>query len=102
MAIGMVTNGKLSSTDLSNFVDLNVANELRRITGVGNVQIFGERKYAMRLWVDPKKMADYGIAASDVVNALQGKTSRSPRARSAPRRRRVTTPITFRSARLVV
>ncbi len=71
MAIGMVSNGKMSATDLSNYIDLNVANELRRITGIGNVQIFGERKYAMRLWVDPKKMADNGISASDVVNALQ-------------------------------
>ncbi len=71
MAIGMLTDGKISSTDLSNFVDLNVSNELQRVTGVGNVQVFGERKYAMRLWVDPKKLADNGLAASDVVNALE-------------------------------
>ncbi len=71
MAIGMVTNGKISSTDLSNYVDLNVANELQRVTGVGNVQVFGDRKYAMRLWVNPKKLADNGLAASDIVNALQ-------------------------------
>ncbi len=71
MAIGMVSNGKMSATDLSNYVDLNVANELRRITGIGNVQIFGERKYAMRVWVDPKKLADNGISAGDVVTALQ-------------------------------
>jgi HAE1 family hydrophobic/amphiphilic exporter-1 len=71
MAIGMLANGKLTPTQLSNYVDLNVANELRRVTGIGNVQLFGVRKYAMRLWVDPKKMADNGVTASDVVNALQ-------------------------------
>ncbi len=71
MAIGMLTGGKMTSTELSNYVDLHIANELRRVTGIGNVQIFGVRKYAMRLWVDPKKMADNGLAASDVVNALE-------------------------------
>lgn len=71
MAIGMITDGKIDATKLSNYVDLNVANELRRIPGVGNVIIFGERKYAMRLWVDPKRLADNGLAANDVVKALQ-------------------------------
>ncbi|MGH7708083.1 MAG: efflux RND transporter permease subunit [Vulcanimicrobiaceae bacterium] len=71
MAIGMVTDGRISATDLSNYVDLNVANELRRIPGVANVIIFGERKYAMRLWVDPKRLADNGLTAGDVVQALQ-------------------------------
>jgi len=71
MAIGMLTDGKISSTDLSNYVDLNIANELQRITGVGNVQVFGERKYAMRLWVNPKQMADNGVTAADVVAALE-------------------------------
>ena len=71
MAIGMVTNGTVSATQLSNYVDLNVANELRRIPGVGGVIIFGERKYAMRLWVDPKRLADNGLSAGDVVTALQ-------------------------------
>jgi HAE1 family hydrophobic/amphiphilic exporter-1 len=71
MALGMLTDGKMSAVDLSNYVDLNVANELRRINGVGNVVVFGARKYAMRLWVDPKKMADNGVSAGDVVAALQ-------------------------------
>ncbi len=56
---------------LSNYADLYIKNELKRIRGVSDVIIFGERKYAMRLWVDPKKLADNGLAASDVINALQ-------------------------------
>ena len=71
MAIGLITDGKIDATQLSNYVDLNVANELRRIPGVGNVLIFGERKYAMRLWIDPRRLADNGLAAGDVVKALQ-------------------------------
>jgi len=70
MALGMVTDGRTSALQVSNFVDLNVRDALRRITGVGNVLIFGERKYAMRLWVDPKRLADNGLTAEDVVTAL--------------------------------
>jgi HAE1 family hydrophobic/amphiphilic exporter-1 len=55
---------------LSNYADLYIKNDLKRIPGVSDVLIFGERKYAMRLWLDPKKLADNGLAASDVTNAL--------------------------------
>ncbi len=44
---------------------------LKRVPGVGNVIIFGERKLAMRLWLDPSKLAGRGLTASDVVNALR-------------------------------
>jgi HAE1 family hydrophobic/amphiphilic exporter-1 len=56
---------------LSNYADLYIKNELKRVQGVSDVLIFGERKYAMRLWLDPKKLADNGLAASDIVGALQ-------------------------------
>jgi HAE1 family hydrophobic/amphiphilic exporter-1 len=71
MALGMVSDGSVSPITISNYIDLNVADQLRRIPGVGNVLIFGERKYAMRLWVDPKRLADNGLSAGDVVTALQ-------------------------------
>ena len=44
---------------------------LKRVPGVGDVMIFGERKYAMRVWLDPVRMAARGLTATDVVNALQ-------------------------------
>ena len=56
---------------LSNYADLYIKNDLKRIPGVSDVIIFGERKYAMRLWVDPKKLADNGLSANDVVTALE-------------------------------
>ncbi|MBD5606877.1 MAG: efflux RND transporter permease subunit, partial [Candidatus Eremiobacteraeota bacterium] len=55
---------------MSNYADLYIKNELKRIAGVSDVIIFGERKYAMRLWLDPKRLADNGLAATDVQNAL--------------------------------
>ena len=56
---------------LSNYVDLYVKDALKRVPGVGNVIIFGERKFAMRLWLDPAKLASRNISAGEVVNALR-------------------------------
>jgi HAE1 family hydrophobic/amphiphilic exporter-1 len=56
---------------LSNYVDLYVKDAIKRVPGVGNVIIFGERKFAMRLWLDPAKLAARNLTASDVVNALR-------------------------------
>ncbi len=71
MAVGMVNNGGLSNLDVSNYVDNNIVTDLQRIKGVGGVLVFGERKWAMRLWIDPKRLADNGLSATDVVAALQ-------------------------------
>ncbi len=56
---------------LSNYVDLYVKDALKRVPGIGNVVIFGERKFAMRLWLDPAKLASRNISAGEVVNALR-------------------------------
>ena len=56
---------------ISNYLDLYVRDAIKRVPGVGNVIIFGERKYAMRLWLDPARLAARGITAGDVVNALR-------------------------------
>ena len=73
MAIGVTsTDKRWDQTYLTNFLETNVVNDLKRITGVSDVRVFGERKYAMRLWVNPKKLADNGLTAGDVVTALQG------------------------------
>ncbi len=55
---------------LSNYADVNLKDALKRVKGVGDVLIFGERKFAMRIWVDPDRLAQRGLSASDVVNAL--------------------------------
>jgi len=64
------TNARYDTLFLSNYVDLNIVDALKRIPGVSTVIVFGQRKYAMRLWIDPKRLADYGLSNDDVVNAL--------------------------------
>ncbi len=56
---------------ISNYVDLYVKDAIKRVPGVGNVIQFGERKFAMRLWLDPAKLASRDLTAGDVVNALR-------------------------------
>ncbi|MGF1492133.1 MAG: efflux RND transporter permease subunit [Microcoleaceae cyanobacterium] len=71
---------------MSNYIDLNIIDQIKRVEGVGQAQIFGERKYAMRIWLDPEKMAARGLSSQDVVTALQeqniqvgaGKIGQSP------------------------
>ena len=63
-------NNKYSTLFMSNYLDIYVRDSLKRIPGVADVIIFGERKYSMRLWLDPVRMAGRGLTAPDVVNAL--------------------------------
>ncbi len=56
---------------LSNYATINLLNELSRIPGVGNVNVFGVGQYAMRLWLDPQKLYSYGLTPADVVNVVQ-------------------------------
>jgi len=64
-------SGKYDSLYLSNYATLKVKDELARLPGVGQVQIFGAGEYAMRVWLDPNKVASRGLTASDVVNAMR-------------------------------
>ena len=64
-------DNRYSAQFISNYLDLYVRDALKRVPGVGNVIIFGERKYAMRLWLDPAPLAARGITAGDVVSALR-------------------------------
>ncbi len=63
-------NGQYDSLFMSNYLDVYVRDAMKRVKGVGDVFIFGVRKYAMRLWLDPARLAERGLTATDVVNAL--------------------------------
>ncbi len=63
-------NGQYDSLFLSNYLDVYVRDSLKRVKGVGDVMIFGERKYAMRVWLDPAQLAQRGLTATTVLNAL--------------------------------
>ena len=68
----MVTIGsdKRSLLEISEIADLTVKEQLQTIPDVSSVEIWGEKKYSMRLWIDPIKMAGYGITPMDVKNAV--------------------------------
>ena len=64
-------DNRYDSLFISNYVDVYLKDALKRIKGVSDVIIFGERKYSMRLWLDPVRMASRKLTASDVVTALR-------------------------------
>jgi len=64
-------DGRYSPLFMSNYLDVYVRDTLKRVPGVAEAFVFGERKYSMRLWLDPVRMASRGLTATDVVNALQ-------------------------------
>ena len=67
------TDGKYDEDFVSNYVDINVKPRLMRITGVGNVQSLGNT-YALRIWLKPDVMAQYGLTPNDVFNAIGGQS----------------------------
>lgn len=71
LGIGLYSeNEEYDSVFLSNYADLYIVDALKRIEGVDTIRIFGERKYAMRLWLDPNRLASRNLTAEDVITAL--------------------------------
>jgi hydrophobic/amphiphilic exporter-1 (mainly G- bacteria), HAE1 family len=72
LAAGMYADrGQYDSLFISNYLDVYVKDALKRVPGVGDAEIFGERKYAMRLWLDPSRLGARGLTATNVLTALQ-------------------------------
>lgn len=67
--------GVYDDTFLSNWAYINIQNELLKIDGVGKVQILGAGKYAMRVWVNPYRMALYDISVEDIASAIQNEAT---------------------------
>ena len=63
--------GEYDALFLSNYIDIYIRDALKRIPGVADVQVFGERKYSMRVWLDPNRLAARRLTAGDVVEALR-------------------------------
>ena len=81
VAVGVYSEkGEYDSLFMSNYLDVYVKDALKRVPGVADVIIFGERKYSMRLWLDPLRLAARQLTAGDVVNAL-ARTERQRRSR---------------------
>ena len=79
-------NGTLKPIQLADYVNLNVVDAIKRVPGVGDADVFGNAQSAMRIWLNPKKMAQLGITAIDVRKAIEeqnnqyaaGKVATSP------------------------
>lgn len=75
MVIGFVSSdGKMNSTDLADYVDSTINDTLKRVEGVGSTQLFGSG-YAMRIWLDPDKLAKYALMPSDVASAIEAQNT---------------------------
>jgi multidrug efflux pump len=72
MVVHLVSpNERYDMTYLRNYAVLNIKDRLARIQGVGQVLLFGSGDYSMRVWLDPRKVAERGLSASDVVRAIR-------------------------------
>ncbi len=75
MVIGFVSSdGKMNSTDLADYINATVNDTLKRVAGVGSTQLFGSG-YAMRIWLDPDKLAKYALMPNDVATAIQAQNT---------------------------
>ncbi|TPM34376.1 efflux RND transporter permease subunit [Mesorhizobium sp. B2-3-5] len=75
MVIGFVSSdGKMNSTDLADYIDATINDTLKRVEGVGSTQLFGSG-YAMRIWLDPDRLAKYALMPNDVAAAIQAQNT---------------------------
>ncbi|HEX3880612.1 MAG TPA: multidrug efflux RND transporter permease subunit [Bryobacteraceae bacterium] len=79
MVMGLFSpNGTYDGKFLANYSYINLNDQLTRVPGIGNVQVFGAGQYAMRLWVKPDQLAKLGITVTEVVNAIQTQNTVNP------------------------
>jgi hydrophobic/amphiphilic exporter-1 (mainly G- bacteria), HAE1 family len=72
IAVAMLsTSSAVSDVKVSNYADINVIEDLKRIPGVGQVEVLGDRTYGMRIWVDPHKLQANGVSLDTVLTAIQ-------------------------------
>ena len=71
-------NGAYDNIFLANYATINLQYALTRIPGVGQVQIFGAGPYAMRIWVNPDRLASLGVTVPDITNAVQAQNKVNP------------------------
>jgi HAE1 family hydrophobic/amphiphilic exporter-1 len=79
MLVGLFSpNGTYDTTFLGNYAYINLNDPIARLYGVGQTQVFGAGQYAMRLWVQPDKLAKLGITVTDIVSAVQQQNTVNP------------------------
>ena len=75
------TSDRISSLDITDFVDRDARDRLQNLSGVAEVQILGERRYAMRIWLDRDRLAAYGLTVQDIEEAIRRQNLEVPAGR---------------------
>jgi multidrug efflux pump len=75
------TSPQLTALEISDYIDRFIVNRLKNLKGVADVQIYGERRYAMRVWVDRERLAAYNLTVQDVEAALRSQNAEIPSGR---------------------
>jgi HAE1 family hydrophobic/amphiphilic exporter-1 len=79
LLIGLYSpNDTYNNVFLANYAYINLVDQLTRVPGIGNVQIFGAGQYAMRLWVKPDQLAKLGLTVPDIITAVQKQNTVNP------------------------
>jgi len=79
MVIGLYSpHGTYDAQFLANYAYINLNDQLTRVPGIGNVQVFGAGQYAMRLWVKPDQLAKLGITVPEILSAIQSQNAVNP------------------------
>src|SRR5260221_226141 len=79
MVLGLFSpKGVYDAKFLANYSYINLNDQLTRVPGIGNVQVFGAGQYAMRLWVKPDQLAKLGITVPEIVSAVQAQNTVNP------------------------
>ncbi|MBU1056794.1 MAG: efflux RND transporter permease subunit [Proteobacteria bacterium] len=75
--VGITGDERYDDKFLSNFANINILDELRRIPGVGKVEILGEKKYSIRLWLDPDRIKSLGLSPQEIISAIQSQNKQA-------------------------
>jgi len=79
LAVNLVSpDGSRDAIFISNYIDIHIKDVIQRVPGVGSLSIWGERKYSMRVWMDPDKLTSVGLTPTDVSNAIQDQNQQIP------------------------
>ncbi|MDO4451146.1 MAG: efflux RND transporter permease subunit [Moraxella sp.] len=75
MVVGFISeDGSMDKTDIADYLNSNVVDQISRVNGVGNVNVFGS-SYAMRIWLDPEKLRSYSLMPSDITAAISAQNA---------------------------
>ena len=75
--VAITGDGEYTDSFLSNYVNINILDELRRIPGVGKAENMGEKRYSMRIWLDPDRIQALGLSPADIISAVKAQNSQA-------------------------